>query len=39
VSVTTAPCLSSSDVDVIYEAFLVAMGDYTSDSRGDVGAL
>ena len=37
--VTTTPCLSSFDVDSIYEAFLVAMSDYTSDRRGDVGAL
>jgi len=39
VCVTTTPCLSSLDIGAIYEAFLVAMGDYTSDRRGDVGAL
>ena len=37
--VTVTPSLSSSDVTMIYEALLVAMGDYTSDSRGDIGAL
>ena len=37
--VTTTPCLSSSDVTMVYEALLVAMNDYTSDSRGDIGAL
>ena len=39
VCVTATPSLSSSDVTMIYEALLVAMSDYTSDSRGDIGAL
>ena len=37
--VTIIPCLSSSDITMVYEALLVAMNDYTSDSRGDIGAL
>ena len=36
---TTTPSLSSSDISMVYEALLVAMNDYTSDSRGDIGAL
>jgi len=39
VCVNTTPSLSSSDVTMVYEALLVAMNDYTSDSRGDIGAL
>ena len=36
---TTTPSLSLSDISMVYEALLVAMNDYTSDSRGDIGAL
>ena len=37
--VTATPSLSSSDISMVYEALLVAMNDYSSDGRGDIGAL
>ena len=32
-------CLCSSNVSLVYEALFTAMKDYTTDSRGDIGAV
>jgi len=32
-------CLCSSNVSLVYNALFTAMTDYTTDSRGDIGAV
>ena len=32
------PSLSSADVEAVFAAFRCCLGDYTMDSRGDIGA-
>ena len=32
-------CLCHGNVDQVYQALFVAMEDYTTDSRGDIGAV
>lgn len=32
-------CLCGGNIDQVYQALFTAMGDYTTDSRGDIGAV
>ena len=32
-------CLSDTDVAAVFECFVGCLGDYTMDSRGDIGAV